>query len=108
MKFSFNFQCIFASVPTGVASIELASRTDTSLSITWAEPQNTDLARYDVSISPNDGAENLPISVNKYVEYLPRFKKVQNPHDGYIIRSLIFSRLLLSLFQGPYIIVRFQ
>ena len=57
------FLCI--SVPTGVASIELETRTDTSLSVAWAEPQNTDLARYDLSISPNDGGESLPISVNR-------------------------------------------
>ena len=63
-----NCNCVFTSVPTGVASIELESRTDTSLSVAWAEPQNTDLARYDVNISPNDGGENLPIRVNKYVE----------------------------------------
>ena len=67
IKSRFNSSlCI--SVPTGVASIELTARTDTSFSIVWAEPQNTDLVRYDVSISPNDGAENLPIRVNKLVD----------------------------------------
>ena len=63
-----NCNCLFTSVPTGVASIELESRTDTSLSVAWAEPQNTVLTRYDVSINPNDGGESLPISVNKCVE----------------------------------------
>ena len=65
-----KLQCIAISVPTGVASIELESRTDTSLSVAWAEPQNTDLASYDVRISPNDGGETLPISVNRYVQCL--------------------------------------
>ena len=58
-----NFLC--ASVLTGVASIELTDRTDTSLSIAWAEPQNTDFARYYVSISSTDGGEDKSVTVNR-------------------------------------------
>ena len=54
--------CLFP-VPVEIASVELLERTDTSLSITWAEPSAPDLAGYDVSISPNDNNEVLPIRV---------------------------------------------
>ena len=58
-----TFYIVF-TVPNSVASIELVSRTKSSLIIAWAEPQNTDFVRYDIEITPNDGGES-PFSVNK-------------------------------------------
>ena len=52
-------------MPFGVSNIETGETSDTSITVSWAEPSNSDLEYYEIMISPNDGQDELPITVAK-------------------------------------------
>ncbi|KAI0218158.1 hypothetical protein LSAT2_030115 [Lamellibrachia satsuma] len=75
--------------PSTVAEISLNQRTPTSLDLSWSKPDGT-VGQYKLLISPNDGGEQLPVTVPSGSALSHQFSNLK-PGHSYVVTITVVS-----------------